>query len=92
VDSLDFADFEVTANGNEDDEGIIDTAESSSSPATSPNAGEKTALFSHLYIKTIILPRQARDKHRETTQKRRRVFLQRRTIFSTAPISVCLPR
>ena len=26
---------------------------------------------SHLYIKTIFLPRQARDKHRESTQKRR---------------------
>jgi hypothetical protein len=24
----------------------------------------------HLYIKTIILPRQARDNHRESTQKR----------------------
>jgi hypothetical protein len=23
----------------------------------------------HLYIKTIMLPRQARDKHRESTQK-----------------------
>jgi hypothetical protein len=30
----------------------------------------KTAFLSHLYIKTIILPRQARDKHRENTQKR----------------------
>ena len=26
----------------------------------------KTAFLSHLYVKTIILPRQARDKHRET--------------------------
>jgi hypothetical protein len=25
----------------------------------------------HLYIKCIILPRQARDKHRESTQKNR---------------------
>jgi hypothetical protein len=33
--------------------------------------------LSHLYIKMIILPRQARDKHRESTQKRvRTVFLQ----------------
>jgi ABC-type transport system involved in Fe-S cluster assembly fused permease/ATPase subunit len=30
----------------------------------------------HLYIKTIILPRQARDKHRESTQKR--TFLSER--------------
>jgi hypothetical protein len=29
----------------------------------------KTAFLSHLYIKTIILPRQARDKHRENTKK-----------------------
>jgi hypothetical protein len=25
--------------------------------------------LSHLYIKTIILPRQARDKHRENSKK-----------------------
>jgi hypothetical protein len=31
--------------------------------------GKKTALLSHLYIKCIILPRQARDKHRENSQK-----------------------
>jgi len=36
----------------------------------------KTRLFAHLYMRTIILPRQARDKHRESTQKKRRVFLQ----------------
>jgi hypothetical protein len=29
----------------------------------------KTAFLSHLHIKTIILPRQARDKHRETQKK-----------------------
>jgi hypothetical protein len=34
-------------------------------------AGEKIAgLLSHLCINAIFLPRQARDKHRETTQKR----------------------
>jgi hypothetical protein len=27
--------------------------------------------LSHLYIKTIILPRQARDKHRENSKKDR---------------------
>jgi hypothetical protein len=32
--------------------------------------GKKTAFLSHFYIKCIILPRQARDKHRETTQKK----------------------
>jgi len=30
----------------------------------------KQPCLSHLYIKTIILPRQARDKHRESTQKK----------------------
>jgi hypothetical protein len=32
--------------------------------------GPKTGFLSHLYIKCIILPRQARDKHRESTQKK----------------------
>eukprot|EP01046_Picozoa_sp_COSAG06_P009503 COSAG06_NODE_497_length_15020_cov_7.417733_13_plen_201_part_00 len=31
--------------------------------------GEKTPFLRHLNIKCIILPRQARDKHRESTQK-----------------------
>jgi hypothetical protein len=35
-----------------------------------PIEASKTALLSHLYINAIILPRQARDKHRENTQKR----------------------
>jgi hypothetical protein len=34
----------------------------------------KTAFLSHFYIKTIILPRQARDKHRESTQKKMPFF------------------
>jgi hypothetical protein len=29
----------------------------------------KNGLLSHLYLKTNILPRQARDKHRETSKK-----------------------
>jgi hypothetical protein len=33
------------------------------------NPGKKTVLFSHLYIKLMILPRQARDKHRENSPK-----------------------
>jgi len=40
----------------------------------------KTAFLSHLYIKTIILPRQARDKHRfcrTTAGKKDRGFLPR---------------
>jgi hypothetical protein len=36
----------------------------------------KTAFLSHVYIKTIILPRQARDKHRENS-KRDAVFRTR---------------
>jgi hypothetical protein len=32
--------------------------------------GATTVVLSHLYIKTITLPRRARDKHRESTQKR----------------------
>jgi hypothetical protein len=30
---------------------------------------ENGTFLSHLYIKTIILPRQARDKHRENSKK-----------------------
>ena len=38
-----------------------------------PVSGKETrVLLRHLYIKVIILPRQARDKHRESTQKRMR--------------------
>jgi len=32
-------------------------------------SGNKTVFLSHLYIKTNILPRQARDKHRENSKK-----------------------
>ena len=36
-----------------------------------PNiSGDKTVFLSHLCIKMMILPRQARDKHRENSQKR----------------------
>jgi hypothetical protein len=35
---------------------------------------QKTAFLSHLYITAIILPRQARDKHRESTQKKMPFF------------------
>jgi hypothetical protein len=40
-------------------------------------AGEKTGFLRHLYIKMNILPRQARDKHRESTQQKP-VLLQSR--------------
>ena len=32
-------------------------------------SGQKTVFFSHLCIKCIVLPRQARDKHRENSKK-----------------------
>jgi hypothetical protein len=34
------------------------------------HSARKRHFLSHFYIKCIILPRQARDKHRETTQKK----------------------
>jgi restriction endonuclease S subunit len=34
-------------------------------------SGTKTGFLSHLYINAIFLPRQARDKHRETSKKAR---------------------
>jgi ABC-type xylose transport system permease subunit len=33
--------------------------------------GKNAFLMSHLYIEIILLPRQARDKHRESTRKKR---------------------
>jgi hypothetical protein len=35
----------------------------------SDDAGEKTVFLSHLYIKMLFLPRQARDKHKENSKK-----------------------
>jgi hypothetical protein len=35
---------------------------------------EKSPFLSNFYIKAIILPRQARDKHRESTQKKMPAF------------------
>ena len=45
---------------------------------TACEAGKKTVLFSRFYITMIVLPRQARDKHRESTQKRAVAFFFRR--------------
>jgi hypothetical protein len=36
---------------------------------TPPTCERKTAFLSHLYLETIIFPRQARDKHRENSKK-----------------------
>jgi hypothetical protein len=38
---------------------------------------KKRSFLRHLYIKTIISPRQARDKHRENSKKRPFVLRQR---------------
>jgi hypothetical protein len=43
----------------------------------------KTAFWSHLYVKTIILPRQARDKHRENSKKACR-WRRRRSVWACA--------
>ena len=45
--------------------------------APGSDTGEKSGFLRHLYIKCIILPRQARDKHRESTQKRERFLAGR---------------
>eukprot|EP01046_Picozoa_sp_COSAG06_P049883 COSAG06_NODE_7773_length_2379_cov_1.265235_4_plen_107_part_00 len=47
---------------------IIATPRSSSTSKRSVSS-TKTVFFCHLYIKCIILPRQARDKHREKHSK-----------------------
>jgi hypothetical protein len=41
--------------------------------------GAKTAVLHQCYIRAMILPRQARDKHRESTQKESGVFSQGRS-------------
>jgi hypothetical protein len=38
----------------------------------------KTHLLSNQYAKIIILPRRARDKHRESTHEKRATFFRRR--------------
>ena len=44
----------------------------------------KTAFLRHLYIKTNILPRQARDKHRENSKKD--------AVFRTPSPDTCVAR
>jgi hypothetical protein len=38
---------------------------------TARDRGDKTVFLSHLYIKMMILPRQARDKNMENSKKYR---------------------
>ena len=50
------------------------------------SSGEnKRHFLSHLYINAIILPRQARDKHRKSTQKKRMRFSQARGLPGRSP-------
>jgi hypothetical protein len=52
-------------------------------------AGGKAGFWSHLYLKMMVLPRQARDKHRENSKKARFVAAtqgrRRGSIRSQAP-------
>jgi len=48
---------------------------------------EATVFLSHLYVKTIFLPRQARDKHRENSKNEYTVFSQAEHTF---PVPVSL--
>ena len=48
--------------------GTVWTAGGTAEVGWTQKAYAKTVFLSHLYIKTIVLPRQARDKHRETSK------------------------
>jgi hypothetical protein len=50
---------------------------------------KRVAFLSHLYIKVIFLPRQARDKHRENTQKKMPFCRRWRLTFTPMAVS-CL--
>jgi hypothetical protein len=65
--------FDVLSSAQDDDE-FADVMPDGDDPdakefTASITHGEKPVLFSHLYIKPIMLPRQARDKHRENSKK-----------------------
>ena len=49
--------------------GIMRTTDPVGAASVAIDRCEKRHFFSHLYIKCIILPRQARDKHRENSIK-----------------------
>jgi hypothetical protein len=48
--------------------------------------GEKTVFLSHLYIKAIFLPRQARDKHRENSKTGRFLRVGPRNLRGAHPL------
>eukprot|EP01046_Picozoa_sp_COSAG06_P029673 COSAG06_NODE_2770_length_6314_cov_1.878681_4_plen_147_part_00 len=63
---------------------VDDSRRASSRAAEGRSAGKKTQIFCAVSIlKMIILPRQARDKHRENSKKRD-TFAYRRGFLSTA--------
>ena len=71
--------------------GTLERTTSSLSSLHPPRPGPralriKTVFLSHLYLKTNILPRQARAKHREGTQKRESVLPARNVIGSNGLI------
>jgi len=56
-------------------------------PESSSEKVRKTTFFEPYLLKTIIFPRQARDKHRESTQKRRRSLQEAKTVAVHGPIT-----
>ena len=60
-------------------------------PVCSGKSRKRVLLRCHLYIEMIILPRQARDKHRESTQKRTRFCRRPRALRRRKPLHL-LPR
>jgi hypothetical protein len=57
-------------------QGIIDEISPSPLPFPQREVGENGLFEPFLYIETIVLPRQARDKHREQHSQTSGVFLQ----------------
>ena len=51
------------------DDGVLEEDEEDEADLKGAFEVKKRAFLSHLYIKMMFLPRQARDKHRESTQR-----------------------
>ena len=58
-------------------DGAALTSEPMSDGGSAASSGKKTVFLSHLYLKMLILSRQARDKHRKTPKKCRFPHLRR---------------
>ena len=52
-----------------------------------PSRARKTVSLSHLYLKAIFLPRQARDKHRENSKRDYRFLVREPPPPSLQPVS-----